>query len=290
MPNQVEGVGLGLRMPFARELLQRRPPEVRWLEIHPENYMRRGGRYPAVLREAMAHYPIVTHGLTMSFGALQPHEPEFLSALHAFLQDVHTPWHSDHLCFGAVEGTSLHDLLPLPITEEAAALCAQRLVECRDALDLPLAIENVSYYAPCGDPALEADLCVEVLERADARMLLDVNNVIVNSRNHGFDPFAFVDRIPPERVVQIHVAGHLVRDDRLRIDTHGEPVPTEVHDLLAHALRRMGPKPVLLERDNNVPPLDELLAEVRVLTRIYEEATAAWHAEREPSLGQEARP
>ncbi len=293
MPNLIEGVGLGLRMPFAEELLRQRPSEIRWLEIHPENYMRRGGRYPAVLREALDHYPIATHGLTMSFGSLTPHEPGFLRDLRVFLREVQTPWHSDHLCFGAVEGASLHDLLPLPITEEAAALCAERLLECREALDLPLAVENVSYYAPCGDPTQEADFCVEVLERADALMLLDVNNVIVNSRNHGFDPFEFVDRIPPERVVQIHVAGHFVRDDHLRIDTHGEPVPTEVHELLAHTLRRMGPKPVLLERDNNIPPLDELLEEVRRLDRIYHSATAEWRRARTtplPTTTEETHP
>ncbi len=276
MSSVVEGVGLGLRLPFAKDLLERRPEEVAWLEIHPENYMRRGGRYPAVLRAAREHWPVVTHGLTMNYGALRPHEREFLDDLRGFLREVGTPWHSDHLCFGAVDGAALHDLLPLPLTEEAARTCVQRLRECRDVLDLPLAIENVSYYAPCGDPTLEADFCLEVLEEADAVMLLDVNNVVVNSRNHGFDAKAFVDRIPPERVVQIHVAGHFVRDDRLRIDTHGEPVPSEVHELLEHTLRRMGPKPVLLERDNNIPSLDELLEELRVLRRIYERATTAW--------------
>lgn len=272
------GIGVGLRMELARPLLELEPPEVRWLEVHPENYMRRGGRYPSTLKRAMQRWPVVTHGLTMCYGALEPYDAGYLKDLRGFLADVGTPWHSDHLCFSSVDGQFLHDLLPLPLTEEAAKICAQRLMECRDQVDVPLAIENVSYYAPSGDPTAEADFCVEVLERADAKMLLDVNNVYVNSKNHGFDAKAFVDRIPPERVVQLHVAGHYVRDDDLRIDTHGESVCDEVYDLFEHTIRRMGPKPVLLERDNNIPPLGEILAEVRRLEVIYDRAIAAHRA------------
>jgi hypothetical protein len=261
-------------MEMAQSLLERRPEEVGWLEIHPENYMRRGGRYPDTLRRAQDHWPIVTHGLTMCFGAVEPFEREYLQTLRGFLHDIGVPWHSDHMCFGGADGAFAHDLLPLPFTDEAADTVVQRLKEARDAVDKPLAMENVSYYAPSGDPTAEADFVVDVLERADALLLLDVNNVYVNAKNHGFDPYAYIDRIPPERVAQMHVAGHFVRDDDIRIDTHGESVCEDVYQLFEHAVRRMGPKPVLLERDNNIPPLGELLTEVRRLREIYDRATA----------------
>lgn len=274
MSATIEGVGIGLRMELAEELLAAAPDEVRWLEVHPENYMRRGGRYPAILKRAMERWPVATHGLTMCFGSAQPFDPGYLHDLRGFLRDVGTPWHSDHLCFAGADGVQVHDLLPVPLTEETVETAVQRLTEARDAVGVELAIENVSYYADCGDPTTEVDVCVEVMARADARMLLDVNNVYVNSKNHGFDPRSFIDKVPPERVVQLHVAGHLVRPDALRIDTHGEPVCDDVYDLLEHTLRHLGPKPVLLERDNNIPDLPTILEEVRRLTEIYERATS----------------
>lgn len=273
MKGNVVGIGVGLRMDMAPAFLEARPKSVRFIEVHPENYVGRGGRYPAMLEAAREHYPVITHGLTTCFGSPDPFDRGYLADLRSFLHDLEVPWHSDHLCFGGVGGQFVHDLLPLPFTEEAASVAVTRFCEARDAIDLPLAIENVSYYAPVADNALdEASFVREVLERADAKLLLDVNNIFVNSRNFGFDPYAYLDRIPMERVVQIHVAGHLVRPDGLRIDTHGEPVCREVFALLEHTLRRTGPKPVLLERDNEIPPLEVLLAEVDALTEIYERA------------------
>jgi uncharacterized protein len=271
----IEGIGLGLRMDLADSLLAQVPAEVQWLEVHPENYLRRGGRYPRTLARALDRWPVATHGLSMGFGAARPFEAGYLADLRSFLRDVQTPWHSDHLCFAEVEGVFLHDLLPLPFTEEAAATAALRLCEARDALGLPLAIENVSYYAPSGDPAAEADFVVEVLERADALLLLDVNNVFVNAKNHGFDPRTYIDRIPPERVIQYHVAGHMERTDGIRIDTHGAAVCEDVYSLVEHAYRRIGDRPLLLERDNRIPPLDELLEELRTLHAIRARALNA---------------
>lgn len=280
MNRRVEGIGLGLRYDLAAELLERRPATVAWVEIHPENYIERGGRYREMLESARRDWPVVTHGLSTCFGALQPFDERYLAGLRAFLAEVDVPWHSEHLCIGGVEDRFFHDLLPLPFTEEAARVAAQRLREVRDAIDRPLALENVSYYAPQHDDGLaEVDFVNEVLEQADAKLLLDVNNIYVNSRNFGFDPEAYLDRVPAERVVQIHVAGHLVRDDGLRIDTHGEAVPDEVYSLLEVALRRVGPVPVLLERDNDIPQLDELLAEVDLLWEIYRRATEGADAE-----------
>lgn len=280
MSQNVHGIGLGLRYDLATELLERKPTSVSWVEIHPENYVKRGGRYLEMLDLARREWPVITHGLSTCLGALEPFDTGYLGELRAFLSDLEIPWHSEHLCLGAVGDRFFHDLLPLPFTEEAARIASQRLIEVRDAIDRPLALENASYYAPQSKDGLdEADFVVDVLERADAKLLLDVNNVYVNSRNFDFDPRAYIDKIPTERVVQLHVAGHFVRDDGLRIDTHGEPVPDAVYELFEYTLEKTGPVPVLLERDNNIPPLDELLAEVDVLSTIYRRATEVHGAE-----------
>jgi uncharacterized protein (UPF0276 family) len=275
---RVEGIGIGFRQAMARGTLDSQVPEIGWLEIHPENYVGRGGRFRHMLEAARERWPIVTHGLSMGFGAVEPTEDAYLKPLRAFLHEVGVPWHSEHLCFSGADGVMVHDLLPLPFTREAVRTAIARIREARDRLELPVAIENISYYASTGAPEMaEVDFLLEVLEGADAQLLLDVNNVFVNGRNHGFDPRAYIDRMPAERVVQIHIAGHFVRDDQLIIDTHGEAVREEVYALLEHALRRTGKVPVLLERDQNFPPFEELCGEVRRLDAIYRRATeAAW--------------
>ena len=274
MNREVTGIGIGLRYDLAVELLERRPETVSWVEIHPENYVDRGGRYQEMLALARRDWPVITHGLSTCLGAVEPFDAGYLAQLGDFLRELEIPWHSEHLCLGQAGDRFFHDLLPLPFTEEAAKIASQRLAEVRDAIGAPLALENVSYYAPQGTNGLaEVDFVVEVLERADAKLLLDVNNIYVNSRNFDFDPKVYIDKIPRERVVQIHVAGHHVRDDGLRIDTHGEPVPDDVYDLLSYTLQKVGAVPVLLERDNNIPPLDELLSEVDTLWSIYRSAT-----------------
>ncbi len=279
MNREVTGIGIGLRYDLAVELLERRPETVSWVEIHPENYVDRGGRYQEMLDLARRDWPVITHGLSTCLGAVEPFDAGYLAQLGDFLRELEIPWHSEHLCLGQAGDRFFHDLLPLPFTEEAATIASQRLVEVRDAIGVPLALENVSYYAPQGTNGLaEVDFVVEVLERADAKLLLDVNNIYVNSRNFDFDPKAYIDKIPRERVVQIHVAGHHVRDDGLRIDTHGEPVPDDVYDLLSYTLQKVGAVPVLLERDNNIPPLDELLSEVDTLWSIYRSATEVTRA------------
>src|SRR5688572_8406898 len=185
----VTGIGLGLRQELGNELLEQQPPEVRWLEVHPENYVGRGGRFATMLTRARARWPVVTHGLTMCFGAVEPFDREYLAPLRRFLHDVEVPWHSDHMCFAGVDGVFAHDLLPVPFHEEALATMARRLTEARDFLDVDLAFENVSYYASSPDSETdEVSFTVELLERADCKMLLDVNNVYVNAMNHGFDP------------------------------------------------------------------------------------------------------
>jgi uncharacterized protein (UPF0276 family) len=269
-------VGLGLRQGLAEALFAADLPELQFVEIHPENYVRRGGRFQKLLDRARERWPILTHGLTLGFGAVEPAEPEYVTQLGAFLRNIHAPWHSEHLCFSSVDGVMLHDLLPLPLRREAADTAVQRICELQAGIGVPVAVENVSYYAHPG-PAhcTEIDFLLDVLERADAKLLLDVNNVFVNARNHGFDPYAYLDRIPAERVVQIHVAGHSVREDGLLLDTHGTAVRDEVYALLEHALRRIGPVPVLLERDQNFPDFADLAVEVRRLHAVYERSMGA---------------
>jgi len=279
MSKDVNGIGLGLRYDLATELLDQQPKNVAWVEIHPENYVGRGGRYQEILELARGHWPVVTHGLSTCLGSVEPFDKSYLNELGAFLRELEIPWHSEHLCLGGVDDRYFHDLLPLPFTDEAVQIASQRLIEVRDVIGIPLALENVSYYAAQDPNGLaEADFVVAVLEKADANLLLDVNNIYVNSRNFGFDPKAYIDKIPAERVVQVHVAGHFLRNDGLRIDTHGEPIPDEVYELLGYALRKIGPVPVLLERDNNVPPLHELLSEVDELWTIYRSATGGGDA------------
>lgn len=286
---KAEGVGLGFRHDMASALLDRAPEEVRWLEVHPENYVGRGGRFAANLERALASWPVVPHGLTLGVGSTDRFERSYLTSLRDFLDRIDAPWYSDHLCFTGVDGTFLHDLLPLPFTAEAVATAVARIAELSDALERPIAVENVSFYADPVAPGAwsEVDFLNEVLEASNACLLLDVNNVYVNAMNHGFDARSYIDAVPAERVVQLHVAGHFTRRDGLIIDTHGESVCEGVYDLLEYTLERIGPRPVLLERDQNIPPLDELLGEVRRVDSIYERALAkrAVHLPRSSALG-----
>jgi uncharacterized protein (UPF0276 family) len=272
----IRGIGIGLRQALAARLFESEVPEIRWLELHPENYVGRGGRFRHVLDQARERWPLVTHGLTMGYGAVEPAEPGYVAALQRFLHEQRVPWHSEHLCFTGSDGVFLHDLLPLPCSEQAIDVAVRRVRETRERLELPVAIENISYYAHPAPPEMpEVEFLTRVLEESDALLLLDVNNVFVNSVNHGFDPRAYIAGLPAQRVVQIHVAGHTVRPDRLLIDTHGEALRDEVYDLLEFALQRVGEVPVLLERDQNFPPFEELVAEVQRLDSIYRRATGA---------------
>jgi uncharacterized protein (UPF0276 family) len=272
-----QGIGLGLRHAIGETMLAVADwPELAFVEVHPENYLERGGRFRTLLERARARWPVLTHGLSLGFGAVEPAEPAYVAQLKRFLAELNVPWHSEHLCFSSVDGAMSHDLLPLPFQREAVRVAVRRICELRDALERPIAIENISYYGHPGHAEMdEAEFLLEVLERADAKLLLDVNNVYVNSQNHGFDPLAFLDRMPAERVVQIHVAGHARRPDGLIIDTHGAGVRDEVYELLAYALARVGPVPVLLERDQHFPAFLELQSEVSRLHALYTRAMEA---------------
>lgn len=268
------GIGLGLRAPLLEDLIHRAPECLRWVEVSPENHMGRGGTFQHLLEVAAARWPVVTHGLTLNVGDPDPLDVAWMRELRAFLTSVATPWHSDHLCFGSVDGAHLHDLLPLPFTRAVARRVADRAKAIEDHLGLPFAVENISWYAHPGDAEMsESQFVTEILSGCDAGLLLDVNNVYVNAKNHGGDAKAMIAAMPLERVVQIHIAGHLRMDDGLRLDTHGEAVCEDVYELLRWTLARTGPVPVLLERDQNFPRFEDLVQELWRLDAIYQEAT-----------------
>ena len=258
------GVGVGLRPPHYAELLSGgalAEQGVDWLEATSENFMVAGGRPRRILSDVRARAPVALHGVSLNVGSADPLDEAYLDALAALCARVEPVWVSDHLCWTGVGGQNLHDLLPLPHVEEAVRHVADRIAAVQDRLGRRIALENVSSYARfAADEMSEWEFLVAVAERADCGILLDVNNVFVNACNHGFDPRAYLDAIPPERVFQIHLAGHEIAG-ALRIDTHDARVCDEVWDLYAHALRRTGPVSTSIEWDARIPPLAELLAE-----------------------------
>ncbi|RYE93782.1 MAG: DUF692 domain-containing protein [Myxococcales bacterium] len=276
------GVGLGLRWDFLDELLEMPDPGVTFVEVSPENYMRRGGYFPAALGRVRERFAVLSHGLSMSVGGTDPFDDAYFASLRRFLDEVGARDHSEHLCWSGTSRAMLHELLPIPFTRQAARHTAARLREASDRLERPVAIENVTYYAALGRPEMsEADFVNEVLDASGAGLLLDVNNVFVNARNHGHDPLEFLGQMPLDRVVQMHVAGHDYNADfDLIIDTHGAPTPDPVVALMAWVVERRGPVPVVLERDQEIPPLGELLAEVRSLQAAYDQALDGFRRQR----------
>jgi len=280
------GVGLGLRWEFIDELIEAKPREVDFLEISPENYIGRGGHYDHALDACVRDYPVLTHGLTMSLGGVEPLDPGYLRSLRAFLDRVESPWHSDHLCFGAAHGVVLHDLLPIAFTEAAVERVADRVKRARDAMARPMAIENISFYLHPGKREMgEAEFLARVCDRADCGLMLDVNNAYVNATNFGFDVDEWMRAAPLERTVQIHIAGHERFDEEgesVIVDTHGADVCDPVLALLERVLPRTGRVPVVLERDQAIPSLEGLLAELarvrRVVDRVVSSGAAAARA------------
>lgn len=269
------GVGVGLRRPHMDEIASRRPP-MRWFEFCPENHMDRGGlsrRRLLAVRDA--GYPLVSHGVGLGVGSTDPLDRAYLASLRTLVREAGALWHSDHLCWNRADGRSSNDLLPLPWTDEAVRHTAARIREVQDFLGMPFLIENVSAYAVLpNDGRSEGEFTAAVLEEAGCGLLLDVNNLYVNWRNHGADPTDFLRRIPPGRVGQMHIAGHDDRGD-VCVDTHGEPVRDEVWDLFREALRVTGPTSVLLEWDSSIPTWERLAEEAAKAQAIYDEVLAA---------------
>src|SRR4030095_6946264 len=246
------GVGLGLRSEIANETF-RNSESIDWLEFTPENYMGFGGLPQSRLEAAAASFPLVSHGVSLSVGGTDPLDMTYLKSLKELLDRSDVPWWSDHLCFSSANGRSTHDLLPLPWTKEAVDHIVHRARTVQEYVGRPFLLENISFYMemPCAEMT-EAQFFAEILEKADCGMLLDVNNVYVNSVNHGFDPVEYLNQLPLERVVQIHVAGHLVHNRQI-IDTHGASIVEPVYALLTEVLKRVKVNAILLERDQNFP-------------------------------------
>ena len=273
-PARVSGPGLGLRRallgPFAREpdALER----LSFLEAAPENWMHLGGRLGRVFRSYTEAHPFVCHGLSLDIGGPRPLDREFLGSLRAFLDTHGVDDYSEHLSACGDGRGHLYDLMPIPFTEEAVHYVADRVRQVQDVLGRRLALENVSYYAPLGGELDEGAFIRAVLEEADCDLLLDVNNIVVNSINHRYDAVRFLDALPLERTRYIHLAGHEEEAEDLRVDTHGRPVGEAAWDLLAATYERLGPVPTLLERDFNFPPLQELLQEVDRIRTLQDQA------------------
>jgi len=270
----LQGVGLGLRRSMLGELAGRGDRlDVDFLEVAPENWIGVGGAYGRRLRDLTGRYPFASHGLSLSIGGPAPLDREFLARLREFLDAHRFALYSEHLSYCSDEG-HLYDLMPIPFTAAAVRRVVERIHAVQDALGRRIAVENVSYYAAPGAEMSELEFLNAVLERADCGLLLDVNNVYVNSINHRYDACEFLAGIPAARVTYMHVAGHYVEAEDLRVDTHGSDVCDPVWDLLADAYRHCGVKPTVLERDFNIPPLDVLMREVAMIRRLQSAARA----------------
>lgn len=254
------GIGLGLRVPHYRHILERKPV-LDWFEIISENFMVDGGRPLEVLDSILEQYRVVQHGVSIYFGSADPLNREHLKKLKRLVKRTNTPWLSDHLCWGSVDGRYTHDLLPMPYTLAVAKHTAQKIREARDFLEVPICVENVSSYAEFHQSQMtEWEFLAEVVERANCGILLDVNNIYVSAQNHSFDPLEYVRRIPHDRVGQIHIAGH-TRYEKYILDTHDHPVIDPVWRLYAEAIKLCGPTATLLEWDDRIPGFDEVHAE-----------------------------
>jgi uncharacterized protein (UPF0276 family) len=273
--NSELGIGIGLRVPHYDHILSKKPV-VGWFEIISENYMIDGGRPLQILDQILDQYRVVQHGVSMYFGSAEPLNREHLKRLKTLVKRTKTPWLTDHLCWGSVDGSYSHDLLPMPYTFEAARITAQRIREARDFLEVPIAVENVSSYAEFHVSEMtEWEFLNEVVEQADCGILLDVNNIYVSSRNHNFDPLVYVNSVPTERVAQIHIAGHS-KFKKYILDTHDHPVIDPVWNLYARAIERAGPTPTLLEWDDSIPSFDEVHNEALKASRfVTAEAVAS---------------
>lgn len=269
--SEFRGAGLGLRRALMGPLSSMESGSVDFMEAAPENWIGVGGRFGRKFRNLAERYPIVLHGLSLDIGGPDPLDKELVGAVRELMNQIEVPLYSEHLTYCAAQG-HLYDLLPIPFTEEAVHYVAARVRQVQDIIGEPIALENASYYAQPHQDMTEAQFVSAVLSESGSDLLLDVNNIYVNSINHGYDPIAFLDSLPLERARYIHVAGHYDEADDLKVDTHGADVIDPVWDILAQAYQRTGVLPTLLERDFNLPPLAKLLAEVEQVRRLQREA------------------
>ena len=268
------GFGLGLRTTHYEAILNTKPA-LDWFEIISENYMVPGGRPLANLTRIRNDYPMAMHGVSLSIGSSDPLNGEYLRDLKKLAVRIEPAIISDHLCWTGIAGKNLHDLMPIPYTEEAIAHVADRVRQVQDFLGRQILLENVSSYVTFAQSEMsEWDFLRSIAQQADCHILLDINNIFVSAFNHGFEPIEYLMGIPVDRVRQFHLAGHENRGDII-IDTHDAPVSNPVWDLYAQACKRFGPVSTMIERDDNIPPLDELLVELNHARKIAGDASAA---------------
>ncbi|MDG1133842.1 MAG: DUF692 domain-containing protein [Pseudomonadales bacterium] len=271
----ISGAGLGLRRSFIDDLSTSFPQSVNFLEVAPENWIDVGGRFAAALEHATSHAPLVCHGLSLNLGGLAPIDEAFVHRVKNFLATFQVTHYSEHLSYCADEG-HLYDLMPIPFTSAAVNHVADRIKRVQDILGHRIAVENVSYYAAPGKSMDEIEFLNSVLEQADCQLLLDVNNIYVNSINHNYDPVDFLQALPGDRIAYGHIAGHYNEAEDLLVDTHGADIIDPVWSLLEQAYDHFGVFPTLLERDFNIPTVTDLISEVDQISAIQEKfATSA---------------
>lgn len=266
----VSGAGLGLRRGLIDKLMADPPSDVDFMEVAPENWIGVGGKLGKKFRHFTERYPFLIHGLSLSIGAPSPLNESLLLDIKAFMKEHGIRFYSEHLSYCGDDG-QLYDLMPIPFTDEAVKYVAARIRRAQDILEQRMAVENVSYYAPSDTSISEIEFTNAVLEEADCDLLLDINNIVVNSINHRYDAHEFMHAMPAERVKYFHVAGHYVEAEDLRIDTHGDAICDQVWELLGDAYAHFGPVPTLLERDFNFPPVAELIGEIRRIKGLQNE-------------------
>jgi uncharacterized protein (UPF0276 family) len=274
------GIGIGLRVPHYGHILSKKPV-VDWFEIISENFMVEGGRPLELLDRILEQYRVVQHGVSMYFGSADKPDRRHLKRLKALVKRTKTPWLSDHLCWGSVDGTYTHDLLPMPYTFAAARRTAEKIRHIRDYLEVPICVENVSSYAEFhASEMTEWEFLTEVVELADCGILLDVNNIYVSSKNHGFNPYDYVNNVPHHRVGQMHIAGH-TKFEKYILDTHDHPVLDPVWGLYQRTIERVGHTATLLEWDDNIPSFDEVHGEALKANKYLEPTETAAHPARQ---------
>jgi uncharacterized protein (UPF0276 family) len=269
---ELTGVGLGLRRALLGPLLSMEPQSVDFMEVAPENWIGVGGRFGKQFRQLAERHTIALHGLSLDIGGPDPIDTNLVESVATLISEIGAPLYSEHLTYCAAAG-HLYDLLPIPFTEEAVNYVVARVRQVQDIIGMPLVLENASYYGQAYNDLTEAEFINAVLQESGCELLLDVNNIYVNSINHRYDPLVFLDAMPLDRVRYIHIAGHFDEAEDLKVDTHGADVIAPVWSLLERAYERLGPIPTLLERDFNIPPLPELLGEVEQI-RHYQKLCA----------------
>lgn len=264
-------IGIGYRKDFAEEW-ENNPEllQADFIEVAPENWINVGGYWKKLFYKKLEQYPLFTHGLSLSIGSPDELDFDFLKQLKLFLNETHAKVYSEHLSFSKCDNAHLYDLLPIPFTEDAVHHISYKIKQVQDFLERPLVLEIVSYYSPLAAEMQEIDFINAILKESNCLLLLDVNNIYVNSFNHHFDAKTFIQNLPKEKVAYIHMAGHLKVDDDLIIDTHGEPIINPVYELFEYTMNWLGkPVPVLLERDFNIPELAELQKEINQLQYLF---------------------